>query len=170
MQRAEKFIYISVMDYFPLTIYTPKVKYWPAIDNAIRAAAIEHKIEVKLLISKWNHSRPSEDYFLRSLADLTRSYRKVSIEVRRFIVPADDEQSHLPFCRVNHNKYMVTDNTAYIGTSNWSGDYFIDTAGVGFVMHDPVFGKNSSKESIRAQLEAVFLRDWNSNYAHPMIF
>lgn len=24
---------------------------------------------------------------------------------------------------------MVTDIAAYIGTSNWSGDYFIDTAG-----------------------------------------
>lgn len=25
--KAEKFIYISVMDYFPLTIYTPQIKY-----------------------------------------------------------------------------------------------------------------------------------------------
>lgn len=24
-------------------------------------------------------------------------------------------QSQIPFARVNHNKYMVTDNTAYIG-------------------------------------------------------
>lgn len=27
IERAEKFIYISVMDYFPLTVYTPKIKY-----------------------------------------------------------------------------------------------------------------------------------------------
>lgn len=25
---------------------------------------------------------------------------------------------------------MVTDESAYIGTSNWSGDYFTNTAGV----------------------------------------
>jgi len=27
---------------------------------------------------------------------------------------------------------MVTDAAAYVGTSNWSGDYFIDTAGKSF--------------------------------------
>lgn len=65
---------------------------------------------------------------------------------------------------------MVTDNTAYIGTSNWSGDYFIDTAGVGFIIQDPPFLKNGSEVSIRSQLEAVFLRDWNSEHSHPMLF
>jgi hypothetical protein len=32
-----------------------------------------------------------------------------------FEVPSTPEQAKLPFARVNHNKYMVTDNTAYIG-------------------------------------------------------
>ena len=33
-----------------------------------------------------------------------------------FIVPAFTEaQAKIPFARVNHNKYMVTDNVAYIG-------------------------------------------------------
>lgn len=51
---------------------------------------------------------------------------------RRFIVPTDSQLDKIPFARVNHNKYMVTDVAAYIGTSNWSGDYFIDTAGESF--------------------------------------
>jgi len=168
IQRAEKFIYIAVMDYFPLTIYTPKVKFWPEIDNALRAAAVEHKVNVKLLISKWNHSRHSEDYFLKSLADITRSFTQTSIEVRHFIVPSTSDQSKIPFARVNHNKYMVTDNTAYIGTSNWSGDYFIDTAGIGLVVHDPMDNRNISHITIRSQLQAVFERDWNSKYAYPL--
>lgn len=34
-----------------------------------------------------------------------------------FVVPAFTEtQKKIPFARVNHNKYMVTDKTAYIGT------------------------------------------------------
>jgi len=34
-----------------------------------------------------------------------------------FVVPAFTEsQRKIPFARVNHNKYMVTDKTAYIGT------------------------------------------------------
>lgn len=48
---------------------------------------------------------------------------------KRFVVPTNPDFDKIPFSRVNHNKYMVTDATAYIGTSNWSGDYFINTAG-----------------------------------------
>lgn len=69
------------MDYFPLMIYTPKKVFWPVIDNALKTAAIDHKVKVKLLISKWNHSRPAEDNFLKSLADVSKAYPGVSIEV-----------------------------------------------------------------------------------------
>ncbi|KAJ8688433.1 hypothetical protein QAD02_024228 [Eretmocerus hayati] len=164
IQKAEKYIHISVMDYFPATIYSPKIKYWPIIDDALKAAAIERKVSVKLLISKWKHSRQSEDYFLKSLEDLSNSYAKVNIEVRRFVVPMNASQEKIPFSRVNHNKYMVTDMAAYIGTSNWSGDYFINTAGIGMVFED-ADGKNNN--SLREQLEAVFQRDWTSQYSHP---
>ncbi|XP_058793368.1 5'-3' exonuclease PLD3-like isoform X2 [Phymastichus coffea] len=165
INKAEKFIYVSVMDYFPLTIYTPKVKYWPVIDDALKAAAIERKVQVKLLISKWKHSRKSEDYFLKALEDLTNSYNKVNIEVKRFVVPTNAELDKIPFGRVNHNKYMVTDIAAYIGTSNWSGDYFINTAGIGMVFED---ADRRNNNSIRQQLEDLFYRDWNSQYAHPL--
>ncbi|KAK4881376.1 hypothetical protein RN001_004695 [Aquatica leii] len=167
IQKAEKFVYISLMDYFPLTIYTPKIEFWPAIDNAIRTAAV-NKLDVRLLISKWNKTRSSQYNFLKSLADINNSYPKVRIEVRHFIVPATTEQAKIPFARVNHNKYMVTDNTAYIGTSNWSGDYFIDTAGIGVIIHDPVYNRNDSHITIRSQLQTVFERDWYSNYSFPL--
>ena len=52
--------------------------------------------------------------------------------VRLFTVPSfSPGQAAIPFARVNHNKYLVTDKTAYIGTSNWSADYFISTGGIG---------------------------------------
>jgi len=86
IMNAEKFIHISVMDYFPITLYTPKIKYWPHIDNALRTAALEHKVSIKLLISWWNHSRSSEDYFLRSLEALSESYKGVDIQVVCFII------------------------------------------------------------------------------------
>ncbi|XP_044014381.1 5'-3' exonuclease PLD3-like isoform X2 [Aphidius gifuensis] len=165
IDKAEKFIYISVMDFFPLTIYTPKTKFWPIIDNALRSAAINRKVTVRLLISWWKHSRKSEDNFLKSLVDLTDSYENVKIEAKRFIVPTNSSYDKIPFGRVNHNKYMVTDIAAYIGTSNWSGDYFIDTAGVGIIFED-VGDKNNN--SIRQQLEELFLRDWNSPYAFSL--
>ncbi|KAK9885948.1 hypothetical protein WA026_013823 [Henosepilachna vigintioctopunctata] len=166
MKNAEKFIYIAVMDYFPSTIYTPKVKYWPIIDDMIKSAAIDDKIKVKMLISWWNHSRTSEDNFLRSLASIDKTYPGVSLEIRRFIVPANKTQQKIPYARVNHNKYMVTDNMAFIGTSNWSGDYFIDTAGVSFILHDSTVRENLNNITIRSQLQHIFERDWNSVYSH----
>lgn len=81
IQKAEKFVYISVMDYTPLTIYTPKLKFWPVIDDTLKTAAIEHKVKVKMLISWWNHSRPAEDKFLKSLAVISGSYPRVSFEI-----------------------------------------------------------------------------------------
>lgn len=85
---------------------------------------------------------------------------------KRFIVPATEDQAKIPFGRVNHNKYMVTDNTAYIGTSNWSADYFTNTAGVGLILEEnSQFDLNETMPSIRKDLANVFERDWNSPYA-----
>ncbi|KAJ9585958.1 hypothetical protein L9F63_020390, partial [Diploptera punctata] len=112
--KAEHFIYISVMEYFPLEIYSPHTRFWPVIDNALRAAAVNRKIEVRLLISNWNHTLKAESYFLRSLIDISGAYNGVSVKVKWFTVPSTPEQARIPFARVNHNKYMVTDNAAYI--------------------------------------------------------
>ncbi|XP_019533007.3 5'-3' exonuclease PLD3 [Aedes albopictus] len=160
IQKAEKFIHISVMDYVPLTLYTPKPHYWPIIEDALRRAAIDRKVSVRLLISYWKHSRESENHFLNSIQALSGCMKGVEIDVKRFVVPASEDQEKIPFGRVNHNKYMVTDNTAYIGTSNWSGDYFIDTAGIGLVMSS--FAPNGT---IVSDLQAIFERDWTSKYA-----
>lgn len=53
---------------------------------------------------------------------------------------------------------------ASLGTSNWSGDYFLNTAGVGLVISQrappPV-----RKAELGNQLKEVFSRDWNSEFA-----
>ncbi|XP_049939960.1 5'-3' exonuclease PLD3-like [Schistocerca serialis cubense] len=170
IRTAEKFIYISVMDYLPLIIYEPKVQLWQVIDDALREAAVNRRVEIRLLISEWNSTKPSMDYFLRSLAAISGSYRGVTVRVKHFKVSSTAEQAKIPFARVNHNKYMVTDNTAYIGTSNWSGDYFTKTGGVGLVVRDNATEASSpeSKSSIRGQLQAIFERDWSSRYSTPI--
>lgn len=35
------------------------------------------------------------------------------------MVPATPKQKEIPFARVNHNKYMVTDKIAYIGEAHF---------------------------------------------------
>ena len=54
---------------------------------------------------------------------------------------------------------MVTDSVAYVGTSNWSADYFTGTAGIGYVINETETGN-----TVRAQLQAVFERNWDSNF------
>lgn len=169
ISKAERFIYISVMDYFPLQIYTPKPRFWPKIDNALRSAAIDRHVQVHLLISNWNHTRQAAQYFLQSLIDINGAYRGVVVDVKWFRVPGTPQQEKIPFARVNHNKYMVTDNAAYIGTSNWSGDYFINTAGVGVVVRTADSKNDTSTNPLRDQLQQVFERDWNSKYASPLV-
>lgn len=89
--------------------------------------------------------------FLWALNDLPH------ITVRYFILP--QHSPPIPFTRVNHAKYMVTDNAVYIGTSNWSGDYFTDTHGIGVWTTDGL---------ARDTAQAAFDRDWNSANVHPM--
>jgi len=108
-------------------------------------------------------------------------FPNVTIEVKLFEVPSTPAQKLIPYARVNHNKYMVTDKSAYIGTSNWSGDYFTDTAGVGFIVtpkdqsqngnsssYGGVDNSSSSEVNFRSDLAQIFERDWNSSYALPL--
>lgn len=156
---AKEFVRVAVMDYFPATIYTRKTTFWPVIDDALRRAAIERKVRVELLMSEWAHTRPSMVKYLKSLQDLDGLDSHVHIKVKLFKVPAfTPEQAKIPFGRVNHNKYLVTEAIGFVGTSNWSADYFISTGGIGFVFKGP----------LRKDLVDIFERDWNSSYATPL--
>lgn len=70
---------------------------------------------MRLLIANWKHSRPEMKKFLRSLLEVNNVLERVDIEIRLFVVPSNNDLDKIPFARVNHNKYMVTDKTAYIG-------------------------------------------------------
>jgi len=164
INKAKKFIYIAVMDYYPIFLYSKYREFWPVIDDALRKAAIERRVNIKLLASHWNHTRSSMPIYLRSLAALNDSHIiGGSIQAKLFFVPANASQAQIPFARVNHNKYMVTENTAYIGTSNWSADYFVDTGGVGFVITP-----KGNETNLRSDLQSIFERDWNSSYAKTL--
>ncbi|XP_062502278.1 5'-3' exonuclease PLD3-like isoform X2 [Corticium candelabrum] len=173
IKLARKRISIAVMDYSPTTLYNgDHNRYWADIDNSLRHAVFDRGIEVRLMIGWWNHSLPEMKKFLHSLAAINGTGnrdRLGSVEVRLYIVPSNSRQRSIPFARVNHKKYMVTDNAAFIGTSNWSGDYFTNTAGVGLLVNQT--GNDSSHydpDIVQSQLQAVFDRDWNSPFAHPL--
>lgn len=160
IDTAAKFIDVAVMTYLPTTEFSRPERFWPAIDTRLRAAAFERGVTVRLLAGCWRHSRTSMFPFLRSLAALADNRTGYTVEVRLFMVPSSAAQARIPYARVNHNKYMVTENTAYIGTSNWSGDYFERTAGSALVVKQMGDG-----DTITEQLRGVFERDWSSRYS-----
>lgn len=165
---AQKFIHISVMDYLPMSEFTEPIRFWPAIDSALRAAACTRDVQVRMLISCWEHSSASMFTFLQSLVVLNRPHFKCDIDVKIFTVPSTAEQMKIPYARVNHAKYMVTDRVVYIGTSNWSENYFTQTAGVGLVVNQTGSEVPKGKETLQSQAEELFLRDWTSEYASSL--
>ncbi|THD24545.1 Phospholipase D family member 3 [Fasciola hepatica] len=174
INKAEEYVYISVMDYSAEVVnyeLNSRGEFWPTIDNALREAAITRGIEIRLLISRWRYTSSSMISYLMSLRQLN-GVRGARIRVRFFVVPSfTTQQRMIPHARVNHNKYMVTDKTAYIGTSNWSGDYFLYTGGAAFVVEEDKTVLTTPQESqvagksIHDQLVDIFYRDWNSEYS-----
>jgi phospholipase D3/4 len=75
------------------------------------------------MASWWNHSKVDMKKFLRSLSAInsTGNYNHLGkAEVRLFVVPSyNKRQQNIPYARVNHNKYMVTDNAAFIGEAKF---------------------------------------------------
>ncbi|XP_074497260.1 5'-3' exonuclease PLD3 [Sebastes fasciatus] len=166
MEDAQSFIYIAVMNYLPTMEFSHPKRYWADIDTQLRRVGYEKQIKVRLLISCWASTQPVMFPFLKSLASVYDPKSKLDIQVRLFVVPASPKQKEIPFARVNHNKYMVTDKIAYIGTSNWSGDYFVNTAGSALVVNQTA--SQSPEPTVQSQLKAVFERDWESDYSTPL--
>ncbi|KAI6189905.1 Phospholipase D/Transphosphatidylase domain-containing protein [Aphelenchoides bicaudatus] len=177
IDQANEIVYISVMDYAPVTLYQkPANTYWPNIDNAIRHAAFDRRAHVRLLMSNWKSTRPELFSYLHSLRALNSQlpcieYRedgkfkckkntKGSIEIKLFEVPP--YKVVIPFARVNHAKYMVTEKAAVICTSNWSADYFITTGGISMVVHAT---DSSDSAKLIKDMQQLHERDWNSTYA-----
>lgn len=164
MGAARQFIYASVMEYFPTTRFSRPARYWPVLDDALRAAAFSRGVQVRLLVSCGLNTDPRMFPYLRSLQALSNPKAGVSVDVKVFIVPVGNH-SNIPFSRVSHSKFMVTEKAAYIGTSNWSEDYFSTTSGVGLVVSQRNASTQPGVVTVQGQLRQLFERDWSSRYA-----
>ncbi|XP_075771667.1 5'-3' exonuclease PLD3 [Pelodiscus sinensis] len=167
IDAASEFVHIAVMSYLPTMEFSHPRRYWPTVDDHLRKAAYERHVRVRLLVGCWPHSKAAMFPFLRSLAAMSDNETHYAVEVRLFTVPVTEAQAKIPYARVNHNKYMVTDKAAYIGTSNWSGDYFVRTAGSALVVNQSD-AKPQGEATVQAQLQAVFQRDWSSKYSRDI--
>jgi phosphatidylserine/phosphatidylglycerophosphate/cardiolipin synthase-like enzyme len=121
------------------------------LDDALRRAA-GRGVKVELLLSDWS-TRAGTIEPLQLLAEVP------GVRVRLWTIPRWSG-GFVPFARVAHAKYLVVDGaTAWIGTSNWEGDYFLKSRNVGLIVDGPRFA---------ARLERIFQSGWQSPYAYPL--
>jgi phospholipase D3/4 len=165
---AKTHVNLSVMNFIQADY---DCAWWPALSDAL-LAKVARGVQVRLLLSKWKHTSKAIPDYLLSLqtsaqavaSKARRAHPSASLEIRYYEVPGwqgatgKNDDPYASFSRVNHGKYIVTDNRFNVGTSNMEWGYFYKTAGLSF---------NSDHPLLRAQLTATFERDWDSEYAKP---
>lgn len=121
------------------------------LDSALKAAA-DRGVQVQLMVAHWSKGG-------RAMEDLKALQTHANIEVQIVTIPPHSS-GFIPFARVIHAKFMVVDgNSAWVGTSNWSGDYFYHSRNAGVVVHGEPFA---------ADLNRLFERLWNGEYAETV--
>ena len=126
---------------------------FPTLDDALRRAAARG-VHVRLLVSAWA-SKPGSD----SRGVLEDLGRVPNVEVRVIVIPRWSG-GEIAFARVAHAKYMVIDGAhAWVGTSNWEGDYFTKSRNVGVVVDG---GK------LPARLDGIFADGWGGAYGKAL--
>jgi phosphatidylserine/phosphatidylglycerophosphate/cardiolipin synthase-like enzyme len=126
---------------------------FPTLDDALRRAA-QRGVHVRLLVSDWS-SKPGSD----ARAMLEDLGKVPNVEVRVITIPPWSG-GPIPFARVAHAKYLVVDRQrAWVGTSNWEGDYFTKSRNVGVI---------AEGGALPPRLDGVFDDGWSSSYAAPL--
>lgn len=112
-------------------------------------AAAARGVKVKLIVSDWVLGGRGEAD-LRALAALP------NIEVRISQV-ADWSKGYIPFARVEHCKYMVTDGQwLWLGTSNWDPSYFYSSRNLAITMRHTLLAQRARR---------IFERSWTAKGA-----
>ena len=167
-------IAIAVMDFVPgsMGIWAAGAPvYWPALVDAIVAVVNAKAVRARIMVSQWQWTDPTMMPYLKALSSMASVCKHAlaqtcqgSLEIRTFVVPGWNEtvgvgRTFPGHSRVNHNKYIVSDSTANIATSNMAWSYFRTTVGTSI---------NIESKSVAKELMAIFDRDWHSQYVVPL--
>ena len=142
----------------------------------LSAAAKARKVEVKFLLNGNATRRQKVEIVMKSL-----------LKINGANIEAKFHEARIKKFHGLHSKYMVTESGGFMGSSNWSQDYFTTTAGLGFIFEAinrteadklPSFWRNVEVSAIlhsqqnpdhsrnmQQEMKAVFDRDWNSEFS-----
>ena len=181
LQEAKTSASLSVMDFLPASDFEGghggAPVFWPTLTNAILGAVYSKPIHLKLLVSHWAHTGKEQVdamyHLTGGLAACKNAWQKCagSLEIKQYFVPGwnatlpskgvkrNANATWPSYTRVNHAKYIVTDNRVNVGTSNWQWGYFHNTAGASLNVNDT---------GLIEAAQAAFDADWESEYAVAM--
>jgi len=115
-------------------------------------AAAQRGVRISLLVSDWSLSPKRQEA-------LKRMQRTENITVKISSIP-EYSNGFISFARVEHCKYLLADaERAWIGTSNWSRDYFFSSRNAGLMLHSP---------ALAAALHRKYARSWDGPYVSVM--
>jgi len=148
IDQAKQSVRVQLLTYSPIS---GQDRYWPALDNALRAAAVRG-VKVRLLVSDWVLGG-------RALPHLKALTLLPNLEVKVASIP-EAKEGHLPFARVIHSKYLVVDEVHLaLGTSNWEESYFTESRNIELLFRD---------SPLAAQAARIHDRLWTSRYAFAL--
>ncbi|MEO0650105.1 MAG: phospholipase D-like domain-containing protein [Planctomycetota bacterium] len=125
--------------------------YFAELDNALRAAAARG-VDVRLMVADWGKRRGRVEW--------VQSLQAVPNLTVRFVTIPQASEGFIPFARCIHAKYMVVDgSSAWLGTSNWSRDYFYASRNAGLMVEGG---------AIPERLHRFHADTWNSPYAYTV--
>ncbi len=148
IEGAEETVRVQLLSY---AVVGYDKSEWRDLDKTLRAAGARG-VKVELLVSNWQKSKSKQQV----VKELTAAK---GVEVRFVNIP-EHSAGWVDFSRTVHSKYLVVDgHWSWVGTSNWSKDYFHGSRNVGLILEGAAFA---------ARLEALHETLWNSEYAEAV--
>ncbi|HJW72354.1 MAG TPA: phospholipase D-like domain-containing protein [Geothrix sp.] len=146
--QAKQTVRVQLLTYSPVA---GQDRFWPVLDNALRAAAVRG-VKVRLLVSDWVLGG-------RAMPHLKALTLIPNLEVKVVSIP-EAREGHIPYARTIHSKYLVVDETHLaLGTSNWEEGYFMESRNIELIFRD---------SPLAAQAARIHDRLWNSRYAFAL--
>ncbi len=148
IQKAESSIQVQMYQY-STQYWKGGPSRWLVLHDAIQTAA-RRGVRVQLLLDRASFKKDSDE--------ISKLSSTPGIEVKKIEFP-QWSGGPLDYARLAHSKYMIVDQkVSWIGSENWSENYFLSSRNVGAVIH---------ASTAIADLDRVFRRLWTSPYAMP---
>jgi phosphatidylserine/phosphatidylglycerophosphate/cardiolipin synthase-like enzyme len=148
IDTAENTVHLQLLSY---NVSDREGRYFADLDNALRRAAARN-VQVQILLANWSKVH-YKLHWIQSLAAVK------NIEVKFSNIP-EHSKGFIPFGRVEHPKYLTVDGKgSWIGTSNWSRDYFYSSRNVSLFL----LGEGAAQP-----LDRFFAKGWDSPYAETV--